>query len=117
PVVPDLDAQIFFSRLDRVIRIIAAPFILPSCTLQSHLASPILLSQEVTVYAANLNRRAGARHEPTPQTLATPSQCPSRATTEKLSDKVLLNIFSYFLDVSPRHWPTLVHICRKWRHI
>ncbi|KAI9443728.1 hypothetical protein BJY52DRAFT_1373644 [Lactarius psammicola] len=58
-----------------------------------------------------------ARHEPTPQTIATPNQCPSRATIGKLSDKVLLNIFSHFLDVSPRHWPTLVHICRKWRRI
>jgi hypothetical protein len=34
-----------------------------------------------------------------------------------LPDKVLLNIFSYFLQVSPRNWPTLVHICHKWRHI
>ena len=35
----------------------------------------------------------------------------------ELSDKVLLKIFRYFLDVSPRHWPRLVHTCRKWRRI
>ncbi|KAI9443736.1 hypothetical protein BJY52DRAFT_1216752 [Lactarius psammicola] len=63
-------------------------------------------------------KRASARHrDVSTQTIATPNQCPSRATIGKLSDKVLLNIFRYFLDVSPRHWPTLLHICRKWRHI
>ena len=41
----------------------------------------------------------------------------SQDTTENLSDKVLLKIFCYFLDVSPRHWPRLVHVCRKWRRI
>ena len=30
---------------------------------------------------------------------------------------MLLNIFRYYLDASPRLWPRLVHICRKWRHI
>jgi hypothetical protein len=35
----------------------------------------------------------------------------------ELPDKVLLDIFCYFVDDSPRHWPTLVHICRKWRRI
>ena len=30
---------------------------------------------------------------------------------------MLLNIFRYYVDASPRFWPTLVHICRKWRHI
>jgi hypothetical protein len=30
---------------------------------------------------------------------------------------VLLNIFRYYLDASPRFWPRLVHICRKWRRI
>jgi hypothetical protein len=40
-----------------------------------------------------------------------------QAIIEKISDKVLLNIFCYFLDASPRHWPTLTHICRKWRRI
>jgi hypothetical protein len=42
---------------------------------------------------------------------------PQEITIEKLSDKVLLNIFRYFLEASPRHWPTLMHICRKWRRI
>jgi hypothetical protein len=36
---------------------------------------------------------------------------------EKLSDKALLNIFRYYLDASPRSWPRLAHICRKWRRI
>ncbi|KAH9066855.1 hypothetical protein EDB87DRAFT_1588593 [Lactarius vividus] len=36
---------------------------------------------------------------------------------EKLSDQVLLSIFRYYLDASPRFWPRLVHICRKWRQI
>jgi hypothetical protein len=30
---------------------------------------------------------------------------------------VLLNIFRYYVDTSPRFWPRLVHICRKWRRI
>jgi len=38
-------------------------------------------------------------------------------TIEKLSDEVLLNIFRYYLDASPRVWPVLVHVCRKWRQI
>jgi hypothetical protein len=42
---------------------------------------------------------------------------PQEITIEKLSDKVLLDIFRHFLEASPRHWPTLMHICRKWRRI
>ena len=38
-------------------------------------------------------------------------------TIEKLSDETLLEIFRHYLDTSPRFWPRLVHICRKWRHI
>ena len=38
-------------------------------------------------------------------------------TIGKLSDDVLLNIFRYCLDASPRFWLRLVHICHKWRHI
>ena len=34
-----------------------------------------------------------------------------------LPDKVLLDVFSYFVQVFPRNWPTLVHICHKWRRI
>jgi hypothetical protein len=37
-------------------------------------------------------------------------------TIGKLSDEVLLNIFHYYLNASPRFWPRLAHICRKWRH-
>ena len=34
-----------------------------------------------------------------------------------LSDELLLDVFHYYLDISPRYRPRLVHICRKWRHI
>ncbi|KAH9006042.1 hypothetical protein EDB84DRAFT_1584774 [Lactarius hengduanensis] len=46
-----------------------------------------------------------------------PSEFPGIVAIGELSDNLLLNIFRYYLDVSPRHWPRLVHICRKWRHI
>ena len=35
----------------------------------------------------------------------------------RLSDDVLLKIFCCYLDAFPQFWPTLVHICHKWRHI
>ena len=35
----------------------------------------------------------------------------------KLSDDILLTIFHYYLDASPRIWLKLVHICRRWRRI
>ena len=35
----------------------------------------------------------------------------------RLSYDVLLKIYRYYLEESPRLWPTLVHICRKWRRI
>ena len=38
-------------------------------------------------------------------------------TIGKLSEKILLEIFRYYLDASPYLWPRLVHICRKWRRI
>jgi hypothetical protein len=38
-------------------------------------------------------------------------------TIGKLPDDVLLKIFRYYLDASPRFWLRLVHICRKWRRI
>ena len=38
-------------------------------------------------------------------------------TIENVSDEVLRNIFGFFLDISPRDWPTLVHTCRHWRRI
>ena len=36
---------------------------------------------------------------------------------KKLSNDILLTIFRYYLDSSPRYWPKLVHICRRWRRI
>ena len=44
-------------------------------------------------------------------------QLSRRVMIEWFPYKVLLNIFCYFLDDSPENWPTLMHICRKWRHI
>lgn len=35
----------------------------------------------------------------------------------KLSNKMLLKIFRYHIDASPRLWPKLVHVCRRWRRI
>jgi hypothetical protein len=35
----------------------------------------------------------------------------------RLSDEMLLNIFRYYLEASPRFWPRLVHVCHKWRRI
>ena len=40
-----------------------------------------------------------------------------QGTIGKLSDYILLTIFRYYLDASPRNWPKLVHICRRWRRI
>ena len=42
---------------------------------------------------------------------------PWQVTIGSLSDEVLLRIFRYYLDASPRLWPSLVHICRQWRRI
>jgi hypothetical protein len=82
------------------------------------------------------SRRASAPDRLTRRSYATQSLCSSRGapsakglpysltrspsrpvTIESVSDEVLLHIFSYFLDVSPRDWPRLVHTCRKWRRI
>ncbi|KAH9042824.1 hypothetical protein EDB84DRAFT_897053 [Lactarius hengduanensis] len=84
-------------------------------------------------------KRAHARHVSPcvslPQTVTTPgpikgtysaTQCllhsptcslSRQVTIGELSDEVLLEIFRHYLDASPRFWPRLVHICRKWRHI
>ncbi|KAH9059952.1 hypothetical protein EDB87DRAFT_680717 [Lactarius vividus] len=64
-----------------------------------------------------LNTHFRARYVSLPKTVTMPSGFPGRVTIEELSDSVLLNIFRYYLDVSPRHWPRLVHICRRWRRI
>ncbi|KAH8984711.1 hypothetical protein EDB92DRAFT_2033247 [Lactarius akahatsu] len=63
------------------------------------------------------NRRALVRHISRHQVVTIPRECTRNVTIGKLSDEVLLNIFRYYLDASPRFWPRLVHICRKWRHI
>jgi hypothetical protein len=34
-----------------------------------------------------------------------------------LSDDILLNIYSHYLDASPQFWPTLTHVCQRWRQI
>ncbi|KAH9059859.1 hypothetical protein EDB87DRAFT_1731393 [Lactarius vividus] len=34
-----------------------------------------------------------------------------------LSDDVLLSIFHQFLYASPQFWPTLTHVCRRWRQV
>lgn len=38
-------------------------------------------------------------------------------TVEILSDDVLLEIFRHYLDLSPRHWSMLAHVCQRWRQI
>ncbi|KAH9057836.1 hypothetical protein EDB87DRAFT_974532 [Lactarius vividus] len=57
----------------------------------------------------------------TPQSVAVPSEWPRRVsrqvTIENLSDEVLLNIFRYYLDASPRFWLWLAHTCCRWRRI
>ena len=83
------------------------------------------------------SRRTKARYISTLRLNSTPSQCPSRGTSstkclckylltrspsrqvtiQSVSNEVLLNIFRYFVDVSPRDWPRLVHTCRKWRRL
>ncbi|KAF8264729.1 hypothetical protein EI94DRAFT_1805396 [Lactarius quietus] len=40
-----------------------------------------------------------------------------QVTSEMLNDDVLLYIFRHSLDGSLRFWPTLTHICRRWRQI
>ncbi|KAH9010366.1 hypothetical protein EDB83DRAFT_427148 [Lactarius deliciosus] len=66
-----------------------------------------------------LKTRARVRYVSPPQPVTTPSEFPTsgRVTIGDLSDNDLLKIFHYYLDVSPQHWPRLVHICRRWRRI
>ena len=40
-----------------------------------------------------------------------------QVTIETLNDDVLVNIFHHSLHHSPRFWPTLTHVCRRWRRI
>jgi hypothetical protein len=46
-----------------------------------------------------------------------PPAMPAQGNIRKFSDDILLTLFRYYLDASPRFWPRLVHICRKWRNI
>ncbi|KAH9011641.1 hypothetical protein EDB84DRAFT_1583293, partial [Lactarius hengduanensis] len=64
-------------------------------------------------------KHARGRYVPPAQPVTTPNEFPAcgRVTIGELSDDCLLNIFRYYLDVSPRRWPRLVHICRRWRRI
>ncbi|KAH9167361.1 hypothetical protein EDB89DRAFT_2125335 [Lactarius sanguifluus] len=62
-------------------------------------------------------RRTRVRYLSCPQAVAIPSECARKVMIGKLSDEVLLSIFRYYLDASPRFWPRLVHICHKWRQI
>ena len=72
-----------------------------------------------TLHQANAHWQAEVRllqRAYTTRRSLTPSlSCP--VTIQSVSDEVLLNIFRYFLHVSPRDWPRLVHTCRKWRQI
>ena len=36
---------------------------------------------------------------------------------EALSDDILLNIFRQYLDATPRLWPILTHVCRRWQQL
>jgi hypothetical protein len=122
------------------------PFILPLHHALSRVSGLLVASFTSTagdtVCRERLNRHLRALLAPTvaSQPIAAPNQYPSSVTSsaecltlaysgstsfplprqitiEKLSDKVLLKIFCCFLDASPRSWPTLIHICRKWRRI
>ncbi|KAN0130625.1 hypothetical protein V8E53_011518 [Lactarius tabidus] len=38
-------------------------------------------------------------------------------TIAKLPDEVLLSVFGFYLDTSPRSWHRLAHVSKRWRHI
>ena len=40
-----------------------------------------------------------------------------RIDHEMLSDDILLNIFLQYLDATPRLWPFLTHVCRRWQQV
>ncbi|KAH8996850.1 hypothetical protein EDB92DRAFT_1535458 [Lactarius akahatsu] len=83
-----------------------------------HWAAPFILPEVHLMHSpTSLNGYALVQYVSPPQPVTAPSEYPTRVTIGKLSDEVLLNIFRYYLDASPRFWPRLVHICRKWRHI
>ena len=119
------------------VALVPGPCIVLSCTPQSKCSSSHALP-EVDCYRSP-SRRSSLTSPPQSLTLA--NDCPQartgsstssvkcprllltcslslQATIQELSDKVLLNIFCYYLDVSPRLWPTrLLQICRKWRRV
>ena len=82
------------------------------------------------------SRRSATYTEPSPQPATTTSgyrrkgtssaQClrhwltfplTLQETIENLSFDVLLDIFLHCLEGSPQFWPTLVHVCQKWRQV
>ena len=103
----------------------------------STVSSPCSIAGSDHILREYHSQHASARYESTPRPNATPSQSPRSGTSsakclrwylltyslspqvpiESVSDQLLLSIFRYFLDVSPRDWPRLVHTCRKWRRI
>ena len=70
-----------------------------------------MLHQANAIVEVRLSRVVKCLHHPLTRFLS------RQVTIGKLSDNVLLNIFGYFLDVSPQYWPRLVHTCRRWRRI
>ncbi|KAH9059909.1 hypothetical protein EDB87DRAFT_1619161 [Lactarius vividus] len=42
---------------------------------------------------------------------------PQRAPIESLSYDIILEIFVFYLEASPKSWPTLAHVCQNWRQI
>ena len=42
---------------------------------------------------------------------------PATINHEMLGDDILLNMFRQYLDATPRLWPILAHICRRWRQV
>ena len=73
-------------------------------------------TKDPTLHQAKAQAEVIFRQVPTLVLLLTCS-LPRQVTIESVTDGVLLNIFRYFLDVSPRDWPRLVHTCCKWRRI
>ena len=41
----------------------------------------------------------------------------SQVTVETLSEDILLNVFRHLLAATPRFWPILAKVCRRWKQI
>ncbi|KAH9171634.1 hypothetical protein EDB89DRAFT_1079518 [Lactarius sanguifluus] len=65
--------------------------------------NPIEVEYEPLRHISQLCRTAGPFSQP--------------VTIEVLSDDVLLNIIRHCPGLSPRFWPTLTHVCQRWRQI